>query len=125
MHHEDLLAAALVRPIDQDLAVEPPGAQQRRIKDLRPVGRGEQDETARRIEAIELGQKLVQRLVLLVLPTHVEGTARTAERVELVDEDDRRGVLASLLEQVTHPCGTNADKHLDELRPGDRKERYS
>src|SRR5271169_1331961 len=125
MHREDLLAAALVWPIDQDLAVEPPGAQQRRIEDLRPVGRSEQDETARRIEPIELGQQLVQRLVLLVLPTHAERTASTAERVELVDEDDRRRVLASLLEQVAHPCGANADKHLDELRPGDRKERYS
>ena len=59
MHHEDLLAAALVRPIDQDLAVEPPGAQQRRIKDLRPVGRGEQDQTTRYVKAVKLRQQLI------------------------------------------------------------------
>src|SRR5271167_108329 len=107
MHSEDLFSPLLVRSIDQDLAVEPPGAQQRRIENLGPVGRREQDEAARRIEAVELGQELVQRLVLLVLPAHAEGAASAAERVEFVDEDDRRCMLASLVEQVAHPCGTN------------------
>ena len=81
-------------------------------------------EAARRIEAVELGQELVQGLVLLVLPAYAISAAGAAERVELVDEDDRRRVLASLLEQVAHPGGADADEHLDKLRAGDRKERH-
>ena len=64
---EDLHAALLVGPVDQHLAVEAAGAQQRRVEDLRPVGRGEQDQPLRGIEAVELGQELVQRLLLLVV----------------------------------------------------------
>ena len=56
VHREDRFAASLVGPIDQDLAVEPAGAQQCRIENLRPVGRGEQHEAAGRVEAVELGQ---------------------------------------------------------------------
>jgi len=98
MYCQDLLAAPLVRPIDQDLAIEPPGTQQGGIKDLRPVGRGEQDQTARRIEAVELGQQLVQRLVLLVLPARRKGAASATERVKFIDKDDCRRVLAGLVE---------------------------
>ena len=46
MHRQDLLASPLVRPIDQNLPVEPPGAQQCRVEHFGPVGRAEQDEPA-------------------------------------------------------------------------------
>ncbi len=36
----------LVGPVDQDLAVEAAGAQQRRIENLGPVGGGQQHEAA-------------------------------------------------------------------------------
>jgi hypothetical protein len=50
------------------------------------------------------------------MPTPDEGSTGAAERVELVDEDDRRSVLARLLEQVPNPSGADADKHLDKFR---------
>src|SRR5271166_2218432 len=124
MYRQDLLAAAFVRPIDQDLAVEPPGAQQCRIEDLRPVGRAEQDEAARRVKPVEFGEELVQCLVFLVLPPADETAASAAERVQLIDKDNCRRVLARLLEQIAHPGGADADKHLDKLRTGDREKRY-
>ena len=64
----------LVRPVDQHLPVEAAGAQQRGVEDLRPVGGREQDQALARIEAVELDQELVQRLLLLVV------AARQAER---------------------------------------------
>jgi hypothetical protein len=45
--------------------------------------------------------------------------------VDLVDEDDRRGVRLRLLEQVAHAAGTDTDEHLDEVRAGDRVERHA
>ena len=113
-------------PIHQHLAVEAAGAQQRRIEDLRPVGGGEQDEAAARVEAVELRQKLVEGLFLLVVAADAgKGAAGPAERVELVDEDDRGRLLARLLEQVAHPRGADADEHLDEFRAVDREERHA
>ena len=85
---EDLQAALLVRAVDQHLAVEAPGAQQRRVEDLGPVGGGEQHQAGARVEAVELDQQLVERLLLLVVAAEAAGAARAAERVELVDEDD-------------------------------------
>src|SRR5882724_4672522 len=47
----------------------------------------------------------------------------TADRVDLVDEDYAWSVLLALLKQIAHAACADADKHLDEVRPGDRKER--
>ena len=41
MYRQDLLASPFVGPVDQDLPVEPPGTQQRRIEDFGPVCGGE------------------------------------------------------------------------------------
>lgn len=46
-------AAELVRAVDENLAVETASAQQRRIEDFRPIGRGDQHEAAARIEAVQ------------------------------------------------------------------------
>jgi hypothetical protein len=46
-----------------------------------------------------------------------------ADRVDLVDEDDRRGVRLGLLEEVTDTGGADTDEHLDEVGTRDRVER--
>src|SRR5215831_17006016 len=51
--------------------------------------------------------------------------AGPTKRVELINKNDGRSVLASLLEQVADPGGADPDEHLDKLRPGDRKEWHS
>src|SRR5919108_251703 len=51
------------------------------------------------------------------------GRPGAPDRVELVDEDDRRLGLLGLLEQVTHARGADADDRLDELRRRGREER--
>ena len=59
----------------------------------------------RRVEAVHLGEDLVQRLLALVVAAAEAGDAgraRPADRVELVDEDDRRRGLLRLREQVAH-----------------------
>src|SRR6185295_12090152 len=52
------------------------------------------------------------------------GAAMTADRVDLVDEDDARRVLLALLEQVAHARRADADEHLDEVGAADREERH-
>ena len=125
MHLEDLHTAELVGTIDQHLAVEAARAQERRIEDLRPVGRCDQDQSLARIEAVHLDQELVQRLLFLVVSAQAVGAARAAERIELVDEDDCRRALARLLEQVANATGADADEHLDELGAVDGEKRHA
>ena len=55
-------------------------------------------------------------LALVVAADGASDAARTAQRVEFVDEDDGRRLRAGLLEQVAHARRPHADEHLDELR---------
>ena len=57
-------------------------------------------------------------------PMLAPAAAGAADRVELVDEDDRRRGLLGLLEEVAHAAGADADDHLDELRRRHREERH-
>ena len=119
MDLQDLRAALAVGRLDRDAAVEAPRTQQRRVQDLGAV-RGAQDDHVRAdLEPVHLGQDLVERLLALVVaaadPAHV-ARARAADRVQLVDEDDRRRRLLGLLEQVAHARGAHAHDRLDELR---------
>jgi hypothetical protein len=106
-------------------AVKAAGAQQRRVEDLGSVGRGEHGDRLDALKAIHLGQDLIERLLALVVPAgdRDRPLSRAADRVELVDEDDRRRRLLGLRKQVTHARRANADDRLDELRGRDRKER--
>jgi len=116
MHPQDIDAALAVRAVDQHLPVEAAGPKQGGVQDFRAIGGGQDDQTDRCIKAIHLGEQLVQRLLLLVVPAKVaERTARPAQCIQLVDEDDGWRTRARLLEQVTHTCGPHADEHLDEL----------
>ena len=52
-----------------------------------PVGRGDDDDAAVRLEAVHLDEQLVQRLLALFVAERVAAAA-AADGVELVDEDD-------------------------------------
>src|SRR6185503_5140038 len=70
-------------------------------------------------------EDLVQRLLTLVVTAERAGAAAgPADRVDLVDEDDRRRDLASLAEQLADPARPDPDDRFDELRGGGREERH-
>src|SRR5215831_12422288 len=119
------LASLDIRRRHRDLPVEPSGTQQRRVEDVRPVGRRDEDYAALDVESVHFDEQLVQRLLALVVAAAEAGAAMPAYRVDFVHEDDRRGVRLGLLEEVAYPGRANADEHLDEVRPGDRVERHS
>src|SRR5581483_11106999 len=114
MHDEDGLAAGEVWRRDEHLAVEPARPQQRGIEVLHAVRGAHDDDLLRPLEAVELDEELIQRLVLLAVET-VPGALR-ADGVELVDEHDRRRVLPRLGEQLADSRRAEAGEHLDERR---------
>jgi hypothetical protein len=67
MHVENLHATRLVRAIYQHLAIETAGTQQRGIEDLGAIGGGQKNQADAWVEAIHLGQQLVERLLLFVM----------------------------------------------------------
>src|SRR5207248_6822822 len=103
--------------LDEDLMRQPAGTQQGRIEDLDHVRRREDDDVVARGEAVELGEKLVERGLALLVADPDVAAAPAAYRVDLVDEDNPAGG-ACLAEQVPQALGAEADEHLDELRAG-------
>jgi len=108
------LAPGQVRRRHEQLPVEAAGAQQRRIEILNPVRGAHDHHLFRTVEAVELDEQLIERLILLAVET-VPGALRT-DSVELIDEDDRRRVLPRLPEEPADPRSTESREHLDERR---------
>ena len=125
MELKDVLTAGQVGQLNGNTAVKAAGAQQGRIKAIGTVGRSEDDDTLMVIEAVHLGQQLVERLLALVVAAKAAAIALLADRIDLVDEHDARGLFLGLLKQVAHLGGTAADEHLDELRTRNAKERHA
>jgi hypothetical protein len=122
---EDLEPPVAVRRMYGDAPVEAAGAQQRLVEDLRAVRRAQDDQVRVGLEAVHLREDLVQRLLALVVAAaHPADVARAgaADRIELVDEDDRRRRLVGLLEEVAHAREAAADDRLDELRRRERED---
>ena len=115
------LAALEVGQLDGDAAVESARARQRGVERLGPVGRGEYHDAVVALEAVHLGQQLVQRLLALVV-AHRSRVAALADRVYFVDEYDAGGFLLRLLEEVAHLRRAHADEHLYEFGARYREE---
>ena len=95
-------------------AVETPRPQESLVKALRPVGRRQYDHSLGGIETVHLREQLVQGLFPFIVAAHGIVTP-FADSVDLVYEDDARGFLSCLLEQVPDFRCTHAHKHLDKL----------
>jgi hypothetical protein len=98
VYAQDGLASDQVGPVHEDLAVEAARPQQGGVEDVGPVGGGQDDQAARRVEAVHLDEELVQSLLALVVAAHRAVDPALADRVELVDEYDAGRLLAGLLE---------------------------
>ncbi len=121
---EDLAPPLLGRKRDLDLAVEASGPEQGLVEHLRSVRGAHDDDALVRLEAVHLGQQLVERLLALVVRADgADGGAGLPDGIDLVDEDDAGRLLLRLVEHVAHARGAHADEHLHELRSADREER--
>ena len=100
VHRQDAFAALHVGTVDDDAPVEPAGTEQRRVEDVGTVGGGNEDDAFVRFEAVHFDEQLIERLLALVVAAAQAGAAMTADRIDLVDEDDAGRVLLALLEQI-------------------------
>ena len=120
---EDLLSALQVGASDRHLPIEPSRPQQRGIEDVRPIGRRNDDDAGADRKAVHLDEQLVERLLALFVAERVAAAA-PADRVELVDEHDARGMTPRILEQLADARGADTGVHLDEIGTAGKQERH-
>ena len=121
---QDLFASPDVWLVDQHLTIEPSGAEEGGVEHLGPVGRAHDDDALPPVEAVHLGQELVERLLALLVAPERALHARLSQRIQLVDEHDARRLGLCLLEEISDPGRADANEHLDELGPAHAEERY-
>ncbi len=124
VHPQNLLAPADIGVADDDLAVEAPGPQERRVENVRPIRRRDDDDVFRPGEAVHLDEQLVERLLALLVAERA-AAAVPADGVELVDEDDARAVTPRVAEEAPDARGADAGVHLDEIGSAGRDERHA
>src|SRR5438067_8384261 len=123
MDLEDTFATPQVRCVHDNLTIEPPRSEQRRIQNVGPVRRRDEDDPVVRLEAIHLDEQLVECLLTFVVPAAKSRASMATHRVDLVDKDDAWCMGLPLLEQIANTRGTDTDEHLDEIRSRHREER--
>src|SRR5690606_22114570 len=122
MHLENLLATANIGQGHHHLAVEATRTQKRRIKYIRTVGGGNDQDALAGFKTVHFDQQLVERLLAFVVTTAKTGAALTSYGVDLVNEDNAGSLLLGVFEHVANACSTHPDKHLDEVGARDAEE---
>ena len=125
MQLEDVLTSGQVGQLNGDATVKTTGAQQGRVKAVGTVGSSKNDDTLVVIEAVHLGQQLVERLFALVVATKATAIALLTDGIDLVDKHDARGLFLGLLKQIANLSGAAANEHLNKLRTRNTKERHA
>ena len=123
MNGENSFAALHIGTRNNDTAVKPSGSQQRRIQNVGPVCRGNENDTFVGFEAVHFHQQLIERLLALIVASAKTSAPMASNGIDLIYKDDTRRVFLSLFEQVAHARSADADEHFDEVRSTDREER--
>jgi hypothetical protein len=87
VNFENRLAPVEVGRIHHDLAIKPPGPEQRAIKDSGAIGGGENDDADICLEAVHLDEQGVERLLALVVHRADVDAALAADGIQLVNKD--------------------------------------
>jgi hypothetical protein len=116
---EDLAPSAFVGNAHDDLAVEPAGTPQRLIDCFGAVGRGDHDDVGARFQPVHQRQQLRDE-ALLRLARHLPALRR--DRIDLVDEHDRRRGLGGFLEHLPQLAFRFAIRRAHDLGPVDQEE---
>mmetsp|Transcript_34489 Transcript_34489/g.75424 ORF Transcript_34489/g.75424 Transcript_34489/m.75424 type:complete len:267 (-) Transcript_34489:696-1496(-) len=115
MDPQDVRAALRRRLAHRHLAVEAARAEERGVEEVGAVGGADEDDARVGGEAVHLRQQLVQGLLALLVAAHQRRRALRPQRVDLVHEDQARGVDAGALEKVADARGAHAHDDLHEL----------
>src|SRR5690606_7133015 len=107
---QNIFAALHIRVVHDDLAIKTAWTQQRRIKNIRAVGGGDDDDVGLILETIHLNENLIQRLFTFIVTTAQTSAALTTHGIDFVDEDDGRGFGFGTFKQIAHTRRTHTNE---------------
>ena len=123
MDPQNFFPAFNIGEINRDLAIESAGAEQRRIKDIGPVGSRDNDDTFLGIESVHLHEERIECLLALIMTAANPVAAVPTDRVNFVDENNAGRAFLALFEHIPDPAGADTDEHLHEIGTANREER--
>src|SRR5476651_631874 len=98
MDFQNGLASAHIRQVHRDAAVKTSRTQQRRIKNIRAICRGDDNDSFLRVEAVHLDKQRIQSLLALVIAAAETDTTAATDRVNFINKNQARNVFTRLLE---------------------------
>ena len=91
-----------IRLIYNNASVKTSRTKKRLIENLWTVRCCQYEESLRCIKSVHLSQKLVQRLLTLIVSAAVPAVTALADRIDLINKGNTRCILLSLFKQITH-----------------------
>ena len=95
---QDFFPPLHIRTAHMNLPVKPSRTQQRRVQNIRPVRRSQNDHTLRPTEAVHFHQQLVQGLLFFIMAAAQAGATLAAHSINFIDENDSRCYFLRLIE---------------------------
>ena len=124
MHIQNLLPATDIGQGDIHLAIKPARAQQGRVQNVWPVGGCDHNHAHIGLKAVHLDEHLIEGLLAFVITASQAGTSLASDRINFINEDDAGCVFLGVVKHVSHPGGSDSDKHFNEVRPRNREKRH-
>ena len=124
MYLENCDPALEVGAVHNDPPVKTAGTKQGLVQDLRAVGRADNQDTLGGLEAVHLGQELVQGLLTLLISSAVAGITAAADGVDLIDKNNAGSIFIGFFKKVAHSGRAHADIELDEIRAREGEKRH-
>ena len=118
MNLQDFHAPLQVRSVYNDTAVKTSRTEQCGIQYLRTVGCRKNQKTLGSIKSIHLSQKLVQRLLTLVISSAIAGITAFTYGIDLINKYNTGCILLGFFKQVADTGCTYTYKHLHKFRTG-------
>jgi hypothetical protein len=104
------------------LAIKASRAEECRVEDIGAVRARKDNDAGEGVKTVHLDQQLVKRVFALVVAAGPPPATRSADSIDLIDEDDARGLRTGLAKEVAHARCTYAHEHLNEVRARNGKE---
>ena len=125
VHLQGLQTSLHIRAVHDDPPVKTSRSQQRLVQHLRPVGGRKYQKPLGSVKAVHLRQKLIQRLLPLVVSAAITGISALSDGVDLVDKNNAGRLLLGFLEQIPDTGRAHANEHLHKVGAGQREEGHA
>src|SRR5579864_8742813 len=115
VYAEDFFTSTNISKWNHNAAIKASRTQKSGIKNVWPVGGGDQNHAFIGLKPIHFDEQLVECLLALIVSAAKTCAAMASNGVNFVDKDDAGSVFLALLKQVAYAACAHAHKHLNKV----------